>query len=79
MWSPEMHQSHPLNTRDGPGGLQEDPEPGKLSRRGELAQHGLEELGALPAPGLGALLPLQHPQNSSAPPAGALGMCNEFL
>lgn len=62
-----------------PGALQEDPEPGKLSTRVELAPAWPGGVGGSASPRPGALPPLQHPQNSSAPPAGALGMCKEFL
>lgn len=79
MWSPEMHRSHPLTARDGPGALQEDPEPGKLSTRVELAPAWPGGAGGFASPRSGALPPLQHLQNSSAPLDGALGMCKEFL
>lgn len=65
-----------------PGSLQEDPEPGKLSRKVELAwvapawpggAGGSVSPCLCPPQGWGALLPLQHPQSSSAPPSWGTG------
>lgn len=67
-WSPEMHQSHPLTARDEPGRLQEDPEPGKLSRRVELAW----VAPAWPG-GAGGSAPTAAPTEQLSPPSWGTG------